>query len=161
MRRDKTKIAFALSIVLALVLGIGIGGYAASGYGSESDPLVTLSYLTDKLTPQIMEKVEQQIDVKLAAGSGTSTAENYRLVTLTSGQKLIGEVGCEILLRIGTASCVAEYTPGLVDLSSSSTINSGAALTANHLYIVTIEDHGITATAQTVKVLVRGSYTIA
>ena len=41
--KDKSKLVFTLSVVLALVLGIGIGGYAASGYGSQSDPLVTLS----------------------------------------------------------------------------------------------------------------------
>ena len=57
----KNKITIILSLLLALVLGIGIGGYAASGYGSSSDPLVTLSYLTDTLSPSILAKIDKQL----------------------------------------------------------------------------------------------------
>jgi len=39
--------------------------------------------------------------------------------------------------------------------------SGGTSLTANHLYLVTIEGHGVTATAATVRLLVRGSYSIA
>ena len=161
--KDKSKLVFTLSVVLALVLGIGIGGYAASGYGSQSDPLVTLSYLTDELTPQIMDQVQDMIDQKageLGGEAPSGAGETYRLLTLTSGQRVVGGVGCEILLRVGTAECVADDSPGLVDLSSTGSINSGDTLETNHLYMVTIEGHGFEATAQTVKILVRGDYTV-
>ena len=85
-------------------------------------------------------------------------SETYSVVTLSSGQKLIGSVGCEIILRIGSANCIAQYTPGLIDVSSGGSINNGAGLTVNHLYMVTIADHGIVASASGVKVLVRGEY---
>jgi hypothetical protein len=166
----KNRLIITLSLVLALVLGIGIGSYAASGYGSSSDPLVTLSYLTEKLTPELLQQVDKRLDAKedalvkefadMMAAQSSIKADSYTVVSLSNGQRLIGQVGCEILLRIGTANCTAQYTPGLVDASAGGTINSGAALTANHLYMVTIANHGITATSSGVKVLVRGEYTI-
>jgi len=166
----KSRIVIVLSLVLALVLGIGIGSYAANGYGTQSDPLITLSYLDETLTPQIIAKVEKMLNEResnmvkefneLLSSQGTVNSDTYSVVTLNNGQKLIGKVGCEIMLRIGTASCTAQYTPGLIDASTGGSINNGAALTVNHLYMVTIADHGITATSSGVKVLVRGEYTI-
>lgn len=170
MMNGKSRIVTILSLILALVLGIGIGSYAASGYGSSSDPLVTLSYLTDTLTPALMEKVDKRLDeresallkefTELLKGQSSVKSDTYSVVTLSNGQKLIGSVGCEIMLRIGTANCTAQYTPGLIDASSGGSINNGAALTVNHLYMVTIDGHGITATSSGVKVLVRGEYSI-
>ena len=166
----KTKLTFTFALILAFVVGIGIGSYAASGYGTSSDPLVTLSYLTDKLTPEIMEKLESQLSEKetelekkftqLLEEQSSVKSDTYSVVTLSSGQTLSGKVGCEMMLRIGTANCAAQYSPGLIDASTGGSISNGAALTINHLYIVTIEGHGLKATASSVKVLVRGEYTI-
>lgn len=167
----KSRIVIVLSVIFALVLGIGIGSYAASGYGSSSDPLITLSYLEDKLTPEILAEVEELLDArqddmakefnKIVSQQGVSTSgDNYSVVTLNNGQKLIGKAGCEVMLRIGSAVCTAQSSPGLIDISAGSSINNGTALTANHLYLITIADNGITASANGVKVLVRGDYTI-
>jgi hypothetical protein len=90
-----------------------------------------------------------------------SSADTYKLVTLNKGQVIKGSVGCEILLRIGSAKVSAASTPGLVDLTSGGTLNNGSALTSNHLYLVTIEGHGISATESSTKVLVRGSYVMS
>ncbi len=84
----------------------------------------------------------------------------FTVVTLSQGQTLYGSIGCEIMLRVGTAECVADSVPGLVDGTSGGTLNGGKALEQNHLYMATIENRGVRATAATVKVLVRGGYTI-
>lgn len=166
----KMKLLFSLTVILALVLGIGIGSYAETGYGTSSDPLITLSYLTDELTPEIMAKVQKQLDEKqselekkyseLLAAQKSVNSDTYSVVTLSKGQELIGAVGCEIMLRIGTADCVAKNTPGLIDSSTGGSINNDTTLTVNHMYMVTIADHGIRASSGTVKVLVRGEYSI-
>ena len=65
------------------------------------------------------------------------------------------------MLRVGTATCVASGAPGLVDSTGGTTLANGNALVTNHLYLVTVATRGVTATADTVKLLVRGSYTIA
>ena len=87
---------------------------------------------------------------------GTS---DFEVVTLTSGQKIVGEVGTEILLRLGAATCNASSTPGLVDTTSGTTINNGASLTVNHMYLVSINGNGIKASGSAT-LLVAGSYTV-
>ena len=39
-------------------------------------------------------------------------------------------------------------------------LGNGGALAANHLYMMTISDRGVKATAATTKVLVRGTYEV-
>ena len=74
---------------------------------------------------------------------------------------ITGGIGCEVMLRVGTAVCVSPSSPGLIDESAAATLNNSGALATNHLYMMTIEGRGVRATSGTVKLLVRGSYTIA
>ena len=55
-------------------------------------------------------------------GSGTSSAV-FQVVTLSSGQTLTGDIGCEVMLRVGTATCVSPSTPGLIDETTAGTLN--------------------------------------
>ena len=140
----KKKWILGLVCVLTAAL-LGVTGAVAANVGSKEDHLVTYSYLNDTFKNEV-----------LAEANG-----GFVLVTMSSGQTLKGEVGTEVMLRVGTAVCTASSTPGLIDTTSAGTLNNGAALEKNHLYMMTIEDRGVKATASTVKVLVRGSYTVA
>ena len=126
--------------------------------GSATDPLITLSYLNETFMGQIMDRVDQKI-AQRNSGLGQSGVE-FAVVTLSKGQVLTGDIGCEVMLRVGSATCVAASTPGLVDETSGSTLSGGGALAANHLYMMTVENRGVKAGADTVKLLVRGTYTI-
>jgi hypothetical protein len=148
---------------------------ASLAVGDENDPLVSLSYLNQTAIPEILQQVEDQagkhqsdlmakfkvaIDAyKSDKEQGTSNA-TYSVVTLKKGQKLELGVGCEVMLRIGTATVSSATYPALIDVSTGSSVGNGTALTTNHLYMATIVDRTLTATANTVKILVRGSYTI-
>ena len=166
--------------VLALVC-VCAGVALAAGEGSQSDPLITLSYLTQTATPSILSQVDEQtqdyhdqlvdeltqliqdysnqMDAALK-NTDTKQTASYHVVTLKKGQKLNMEVGCEVMLRIGTAQCISPSSPGLVNTTTGNTLDNGGALTVNHLYMATISDRAITATANTVKVLVRGGYSV-
>ena len=166
--------ALALSAVL-----LGTVAALAAG-GDQSDPLVTLSYLDQTALPQIIKQVEEktaarqkELEQQLAAqisqylqqgGQGTGGSSggsaSYTLVSMASGQVMSLGVGCEILPRIGAVSVKANTTPALIDLSTGGTVNSGASLTKNHLYMATIADRTLTASGD-VKLLVRGTYSIA
>lgn len=158
-----------LSRMAALVLvmaALSITAFAADP-GSENDPLVTLSYLKETFYTSIMKEVDEKIDARntqiAAQVSGTSSAaaaDTFTVVTLTDGQILKGDIGCEVLLRVGSAVCVSPSSPGLIDETDASILNSSGALVKNHLYMMTIEDRGVKATAATTKLLVRGGYTI-
>ena len=163
--------ALALSAVL-----LGTIAALATG-GDQSDPLVTLSYLNQTAIPQIVKQVEDKTALKQkeleqaftdqinqyrqqGGQNSSSGSASYSLVSMTSGQVMSLGVGCEILPRIGTITVKANTTPALIDLSTGGTVNSGASLTKNHLYMATIADRTLTASGD-VKLLVRGSYTIA
>lgn len=159
---------------------------AAGTAGSETDPLVTLSYLNETFMTQLMGKVDEKLTVrdkeltdrltaqvqqdaqaltdKYGAGVTTNTggdfADTFTVVTLSSGQTLYGEIGCELMLRVGTAVCVTPSSPGLIDETTGTTIGNNAGLTQNHLCLMTVDGRGVRATAASVKLLVRGGYTI-
>ena len=150
-------------VLLALSAGLMTTALAAEA-GSSGDPLVTLSYLNDTFFSQIMQRVDQKIAERTGQalpGGSASSASSFVVVTLSGGQTLTGDIGCEVMLRVGTAVCVAPSDPGLIDETTAATLADGGALVQNHLYMMTIEGRGVRATAGTTKVLARGSYTVA
>ena len=160
MKKNRWVPRLLVLLVLCGVLNVNLS--AAAEAGSSDDPLVTLSYLNETYMDTIMERVDQKIAQRNAQLSGgTSAASVFTVVTLSSGQVLTGDIGCEVMLRVGTATCVSPSSPGLIDETAASTLNNGGALVQNHLYMMTIEGRGVRATADTTKLLVRGSYTIA
>lgn len=154
-------IAFTL---LAAILNATVS--LAAGAGTTSDPLVSLSYLNDTFLGQILTSVDDKIaqrnsDLAGELTDNSSGGDTFIVVTLQNGQTLQGTIGCEVMLRIGSAVCTATSSPGLVDETSAETIDNGANLVQNHLYLMTIENRGVKAVTATVKLLVRGSYTIS
>ena len=152
------------AVVLVLFCGIMTTSVSlAAEAGSSGDPLVTLSYLNETFMDSIMSRVDEKIAQRNSqgqAGAGTA-ADTFTVVTLSNGQTLTGGIGCEVMLRVGTAVCVSPSSPGLIDESAAATLNNSGALATNHLYMMTIEGRGVRATSGTVKLLVRGSYSIA
>ena len=170
-------------IALASAFGLTalcVGAALATG-GDQNDPLVTLSYLEQTALPGVVEQVEikstaRQAELEKAladqiakykqeiaalAGSGSAGSASYTLVTLTSGQTMSLDVGCEVMLRVGTAKVNSNTNPALIDIASGQAVNSGTSLAKNHLYMATIPDRTLTPTAATVKLLVRGGYSVA
>ena len=156
--------ALAILAVFALLC---VTAFAADP-GSKKDPLVTLGYLEDVFFGEIMDAVDERIEERnetiteeLAGTSGSSEGgDTFHVVTLTNGQVLVGEIGCEVMLRVGNAVCKSPSAPGLIDETDASTLKGGGSLQRNHMYMMTIEDRGVKAESETVKILVRGGYTI-
>lgn len=165
-------------LVTVTLLGVAL---AAGQQGSQTDPLVTLSYLTNQATPEIMAQVDVKITArekrltdqlnaailtysknmedKLASAGGVGKSTEFSVVDLTAGQKLNPGVGCELLLRVGTATCTASSSPALIDTTDGSSLWDGGTLVQNHLYMATMEGRSILAQGA-VKLLVRGGYTV-
>ncbi len=162
---------------LALTAACLCAGVAVAAGGGQSDPLVTLSYLTQTATPDILRQVEDQgakqqaklteqfnqaIDSFRQQGQTPTGGQSasFQVITLKKGQTLQLGMGCEVMLRVGSATVSAQTPPALVDMTTGGELNSGGALTANHLYLATMSDRTVKATAETVKLMVRGSYTL-
>lgn len=171
MKKYRKPVFLVLAVCTVLAAGI-----TASAVGGNDDPLVSVGYLNKVFAPAVYEKVDKAvrdneaalkadldkaIDEKLqTSGSPGGDSASFQVVTLSRGQTLTGQVGCEVMLRVGTAVCVSDSAPGVIDTTEGTTLNHGGALQTNHLYMVTIATRGVTATADVVKVLARGSYTI-
>lgn len=185
MKQHKLRTAACIMLV-GTVLAAFVAIAAEIGAGSENDPLVTLSYLNEVFLAQILENVDEKLlernelmatelqdwitqtkrDILIELGSSYGdesggVAVSFTAVTLAPGQTLYGAMGCEVMLRSGSAICISEgkSVPGLVDTTDGSSINDGVALTANHLYLMTAQ-RGVQATDGEVVLMVRGEYTI-
>lgn len=147
--------------------------------GSITDPLVTLSYLTDIFTPEILVKVEEttassalgyqetlkttlsELETSILEkmdSNGIGAQATFQVVALTSGQVLTAEVGSEFILRNGTATAVA--TPNLMDTTTGGLLGGGSPLESNHLYLSMADSQGMMATTDCT-VMVRGAYNVA
>ncbi|MEG0777453.1 MAG: hypothetical protein RR147_01535 [Oscillospiraceae bacterium] len=156
------KIIAILVAVLIMALGIGVGAYAASNFGTQDDPLVAKSYLDQKLTPQLQAQFQSKLDEQVMlmekeiASAASASGANFTAVSLAKGQTLKSGVGCEIVLRSGTAACIGT---GMSDTTSGSAVSSGAALEVNHLYLSSADGDGLTASSA-VTLLIRGTYKV-
>jgi len=160
MKKDRWLLR---SVVLLALSGLLMTTCSlAAEAGSSGDPLVTLSYLNETFFNDIMARVDQKIAQRTGqAVPGGGSSASFTVVTLSDGQTLTGDIGCEVMLRIGSAVCVSPSDPGLIDETTGETLANGGALAVNHLYMMTIEGRGVRAAAATTKVMVRGSYTVA
>ena len=172
----KNRIITGILVLAAIGL---VSGATFLAMATQEDPAITMSYLNNTFRQQMLEEVTKAgqeltrgfdariavLEADLKAGQGGSSqasnsAERFSVVTLSRGQSLTCAVGAELMLRIGTATGSGS-APALVDYTSGDTLSSGTALAANHMYLVTIEGNGIKATADTVRVLVRGTYKVS
>ncbi|MEY8387635.1 hypothetical protein AALC17_10130 [Oscillospiraceae bacterium 38-13] len=160
MKKDRWVLRSVVLLVLSALLMTTVS--LAAEAGSSGDPLVTLSYLNETFFNSIMDRVDQKIAQRTGqAIPGGASSASFAVVTLSEGQTLTGDIGCEVMLRVGSAVCVSPSDPGLIDETTASTLSNGGALVQNHLYMMTIEGRGVRAASGTVKVLARGSYSVS
>ena len=173
----KIRVITMLSVIVAALFALGVVAAATGGYGSSSDPLITLSYITDVFMPEMDETINGAVEAKTTEissaldttvaeleskyneASEASAASTYTVISMASGQKLIGVKGCEVMLRIGSAYCTAPASPGLIDTSTTGILENGEYLIKNHMYMITIDGRGIQADGD-IMIIVRGDYTI-
>ncbi|MBR6521888.1 MAG: hypothetical protein IKT47_04400 [Oscillospiraceae bacterium] len=175
--KSKKRIVTMLAIVVAALFVFGLAAAATGGYGSSSDPLITLSYITDIFMPEVDTTINNAIEgktleissklddtivaleTKYNEASIASAASTYTVISMSSGEKLVGVKGCEVMLRVGSAYCSAPASPGLIDTSTAGILENGQYLVKNHMYMITIDGRGIVADGD-IMIIVRGDYTI-
>ena len=146
----KKKLIIALVLVFALGLA-GAGVWAASSAGTESDPLVAMSYLTDELEPRLQREIDEAIEEALG---GASAASGGFVGEELSAGALRLSVGTELMCLSGGAYADGE----LVDLTAGGVLSAGEALSVNHLYLCAGRDTLLSGQGE---VLLRGEYSAA
>ncbi|MHC1721624.1 MAG: hypothetical protein AB9836_00315 [Aminipila sp.] len=130
----KKSVIISIVTILVMVLGISFAMAATNQPGSESDPVVTKSYVDSRTS--------------------------YSPISLTAGQKLIGGEGAEIILRSGEATAIDNGANGVSDLTIGTDLMTGSQVVTNHLLLVPRNDgRGIKAVTD-IWVMVRGTYTV-
>ena len=156
---SRRKIITIALCVLAAVAALSAAVYAAVSYGSQDDPLISKSYLDEVLAPQLEADFQAELDAAIADIEKQESGD-FVVISLTKGQSVSCGVGCEVMLRIGSAVAQGADYPVLVDSTNGDSVPSGSDLKSTHLYLVTIAGNGFKATAGTTKLLIRGNYTI-
>ena len=99
---------------------------ALANPGSDSNPLISKDYLDNVFKPEIVEYVK--------------TENAFKVVELATGQKLIGQAGCELILRQGSATIISTEKGGLADVTEGNDPSNGMAMPSNHLLVVPVGD---------------------
>ncbi len=151
MNRGKIAIILAISIVLG---GIAIS-YAQPG--SESDPVVTLSYIKDTVIPSIYDYIDEKLS---GATGGDGEASVFSVLELAKDKKIICGAGAELILRSGEATVIATEKGGLADTTGGKDLADGWQVPDNHLLIVPVADgRGVKATTNCI-FMIKGKYSI-
>lgn len=151
----KHKIIIGFEILLAsLVLTTGI--VFANQAGGADDPLVTKSYVDDKIN-----KALEKLNSNPQEGSNVNiNAISYTPVMVTVGQTIYGKEGTEIILRSGKGTAVVPTREGIANITTGQDLKNDAFVGRNHLLIIPRDDgRGIKVT-ENAWFLVKGDYSI-
>ena len=144
-----------LILLLVAVLG-AVGVYAAARYGTQEDPLVAKSYLTDVVEKEITDYTDAQIRAAVSDAQGRVQAQIraaagvFQSVNLTDGQTLSCEPGTEVVLLSGSVAASGDLT----DTTLGEALIDGE-LAVNHLYLA--GENAILTAAGDAALMVRGS----
>lgn len=135
---------FALTVLAGVVFAAG---------GDSSDPLISLSYLQGTFRDKVDRSVDSKLDTSdkaayaqaesalraaisaAEANVGGNVADTFTERRLKQGDILSGATGLQVIVLAGNVT--AQFSSGaVVDVTAGSEIQSGAALTANHRYLV-------------------------
>ena len=135
---------FALTVLAGVVFAAG---------GDSSDPLISLSYLQGTFRDKVDRSVDSKLDTSdkaayaqaesalraaisaAEANVGGNVADTFTERRLKQGDILSGATGLQVIVLAGNVT--TQFSSGaVVDVTAGSEIQSGAALTANHRYLV-------------------------
>ncbi len=159
------KLKKVLAILIVSAILSTVMAYAAPG--DNNDPLVTLSYITDVLMPelesQISRKVESEVKSAMSdveAGTGASS-DGFALVNINSDYSIIGDEGTEIVVRSGAGKIVATSQGGVADLTAGVDLADSTDVPLNHHLLIPRSDkRGIKFSSDAI-VLVKGTYSVS
>ncbi len=149
MLKDKKKLVVLIRAAVLLAVGVAVFlagkqvGAATGQPGSQSDPLVTLSYLEKRLK------------------EGGTTAEgaaaaSFTSVSLSSGNRLTLGDGAEAVVVHGNGTVFGE---GLISLTGGELFKEGTSAVLYADYLAVGTGCGIKASGS-MKVYVKGSYSV-
>ncbi|MDK2918509.1 MAG: hypothetical protein PWQ37_1242 [Candidatus Petromonas sp.] len=149
--------------------------------GSESDPIVTQSYVEmrneqlkyyidenlkkintsiETLNKEIENLNDSAVKDQTKDDNQAAGASVYEVVTVPANKKLILGASSELILRAGKATVIDSKLGGLADVTAGADLKYGENVPQNHLLIVPRNDgRGAAAVTESI-FMVKGGYTI-
>lgn len=145
----------------ALALAILTGGTVLASAGSQSQALVSLSYLTGTFWNDLKATVKQDVDRdttglynEASAQSGSTSGAVAR--TGANGDRIAGTVGSVLVWASGSGMV---YSGTLVDATAGVELNVGGVLTPGHRYLAGT-DVTLAAASESVQWMGEGQWTV-
>lgn len=185
----KTSIVVLVAIILALSAAV-ISSADGVAPGSEQDPIVTQSYVEQKLEQikyyidslitksnensalqnQEIAKLKAEMELKnqeiaklteSIINISASAAGRFEVVEMQKNQILIAGEGAEIIPRSGKFSAIYGTNGGLSDVTSAKDLKDNEAIVNNHMLIASRGDgRGMKALADKSFLIIKGTYTL-
>ena len=149
LRRFFIVLSVSAAAICASVFSTGL----AADPGSQSDPLVSKSYV-DKKIEEALGAVSEGTTGNTSGGS----ADTYVPVSATAGGIIIGHEGTEIILRSGSATAFVGGENGLVNATTGAELMNGAAVEKNNILIIPRFDGRGVQAATDAWFIIKGGY---
>ena len=158
-------------LVLVIILSLILSSSIFAEPGDQKDPIVLLSYLEDRLDNLIntykldsvktMQAKIDSLESKNTSGSGgTSTSNEFDIVQINDGEKIIADSGTEMILRSGEAFIIGSQLGGISDVTEGKDIPADGQIKANHFLLVPRSDGRGAYTNSSALFMVRGKYEV-
>ena len=150
MKNRKWTIWLTCIMVAALMI-TGLGAIAAE-YGSQSDPLVTLSYIEQILLPQSRQQVDQQLEEYLKTGTPIDAQVSEQLLRNIFFVKAALHDGAVIIRqgRVAAAGCVLPLSDSnrlSADLGTRHRAGVGMSEVSDAVVVIVSEETGTISVA--------------
>ena len=149
-------------VALGLVLGLMVSGptrISQASPGTESDPLVTLSYV-DKRFEELDTYLESKLSEQPQTAASTSDAVLFEIVEVKAGGMVYLGDSTEFILRSGEAIAIASTNGGLANLTEGYDIAQGKQIPKNHQILNPQNDGRGVAITKDAWVMIKGPYTV-
>lgn len=158
-------------LIFVIILSILLSMPIVAEPGDSKDPIVLLSYLEQRLADfantyklESIKSIQSKIDgleSKLSSGSGgTSVSNEFNIVQIDAGEKIIADSGTELILRSGEAYVIGSELGGISDVTEGADIPADGKIKSNHFLLVPRTDGRGVYTNSSALFMVRGAYEV-
>lgn len=182
---NKKKLTLLLSILAGTILTFA-AVISTSAY-TDSDPLVTLSYLEQIFKPSMKQEIVNEVSetvssavasvksqpaVEVSANTGenisvdeqSGKAPSYTLIELSMGQTVLANSICEFIVRPGSKVVAVSPFPeqGIADITNGVEVLGGEQISINAYCLIPRggDGRGLSVIGERAYIMIRGDYTI-
>lgn len=160
----KNLVIFLIFFAAILLIGQVVFGSDYGEPGSEDDPIITKSYIEEKLVPRLKEDFREILigegELKKDGIEEEKGRDVFEVEELKAGESLTAGKSAQIIVRSGEGEIIDSPSGGVSDLTEAVDLREGENAPHNHLLLVPRDDgRGIKANSYMI-IMIKGDYEI-